>query len=118
MAKDPVKLFECACIIVSVGYTLIGNNGEINVFVFFNAAVFLNFKSGSFCTESDEYRAGSEVIKMMINRGNSEGTKVCDEHAAMERGGFVDDFGHDSVIIGDFKERDEKADEERRHDVN
>ena len=69
---------------MSVGDSFVADYGEINVFVFFNAAVFLNFKSGALCTKSDENRAGSEVIKMVENRRNSKGAKVCDKGAAME----------------------------------
>ena len=76
MTEDPIELFKSDCVIMTVGNAFIGNNGKINVFVFFNAAVFLNFKSGAFCAEGEENRAVSEVIEMMINRRNSEGTKV------------------------------------------
>ena len=33
MTKDPVKLFKRVCVIMSVGYAFIGNNGEIDIFV-------------------------------------------------------------------------------------
>ena len=95
---------------MAIGDSFIGNNGEINIFMFFNAAVFLNFKSGAFCAKGDEERAGSEVIEMVINRRDSKGTKVCYKHAAVERRSLVDDFRHDSVIIRNFKEGDEKTD--------
>ena len=110
MTKYPIKLFECVCIIVSVGYAFIGNNGEINVFMFFSTSVFLKFKSGALCAESDEDRAGSEVVKMMINWRNSKGTEVGDEHAAVEGRSLVDDFGHKAEIIHKFKNGNEKAD--------
>ena len=47
MAEDAVEIFERACVIVAVGDALIGNNGIVNIFVLFNAAVLLKLKLGT-----------------------------------------------------------------------
>ena len=72
MKEISFKSLEGGCVVVSVANTLVANNLEGDEVVTLTRAVTLDCICGKYAAVRDKERKRTEVVKMMINRGNTK----------------------------------------------
>jgi hypothetical protein len=96
-------------IVVTVGDSFIQDHFAVKVFVVDDFTFAVQFGSMAFCTERNEDRQGPEIIDVVIDRADPQGTEIGDDHGAVERTCISKGCGEPSKVIEDTKEHDDEA---------
>ena len=79
IAEDIVQVLERGGIVVAVADALIRYEGVVHVLLFLNHAGGIRFVDAPLGTEGEEYRTGAEIVEVVIDRRDTEGTHRRDE---------------------------------------
>ena len=72
--QNALEHAERGGVVIAVAYALVEDKREVDVRLFVNSALCVKLNGTALCSEREEYGTGSEIIKVVINRGYAQRT--------------------------------------------